>query len=140
VVTDDKLALLRRVPLFAGCDGQDLALIAKIAEEIPTRENTVITHEGRQEGHFFIVLSGSVRINRDGRTINMLGPGDFLGEIALLDGGPRTATATTEEPTTLLAIRNAAFHELLDRSASIRTAVLAAAGARMRDMDAEAVI
>ena len=47
-----------------------------------------------EEGHFFIVLSGSVRISRDGRAINLLGPGDFLGEIALLDGGPRTATAT----------------------------------------------
>ena len=137
---DDKLDLLRPVPLFAGCDDADLEQISKITEEIQARERTVLTHEGRQEGHFFIVLSGSVRINRDNRTINMLGPGDFLGEIALLDGGPRTATATTEEPTTLLAIRNAAFHELLDRSPTVRTAVLAAAGARMREMDAESAI
>ena len=137
---DDKLELLRRVPLFSECDEPTLAEIGKIAEEIQTRERTVLTHEGRQEGHFFIVLSGSVRINREGRTVNMLGPGDFLGEIALLDGGPRTATATTEEPTTLLAIRNAAFHELLDRSPSVRTAVLAAAGARIREMDSESII
>jgi CRP-like cAMP-binding protein len=137
---EDKLELLRRVPLFAKCDAADLAEIAKITEEIQTRERTVITHEGRQEGHFFIVLSGSVRISREGRTINLLGPGDFLGEIALLDGGPRTATATTEEPTTLLAIRNAAFHELLDRSPSVLTGVLTAAGARMREMDTDSVI
>ena len=137
---EDKLELLRRVPLFAGFDEPALQEIAKITEEIQARERTVLTHEGRQEGHFFIVLSGSVRINRDGRTINMLGPGDFLGEIALLDGGPRTATATTEEPTTVLAIRNAAFHELLDRSPSVRTAILEAAGARMREMDADSVI
>ena len=137
---EDKLDLLRRVPLFASCDGPDLEEISKIVEEIQTRERTVLTHEGRQEGHFFIVLSGSVRINREGRTVNMLGPGDFLGEIALLDGGPRTATATTEEPTTLLAIRNDAFHQLLDRSPTVRTAVLAAAGARMREMDSESII
>ena len=137
---DDKIELLRRVPLFASCDEPELAEIGKIAELIQTRERTVVTHEGRQEGHFFVVVSGSVRINRDGRTINMLGPGDFLGEIALLDGGPRTATATTEEPTTLLAIRNAAFHELLDRSPSVRTAILEAAGARLRALDAESII
>jgi CRP/FNR family transcriptional regulator, cyclic AMP receptor protein len=137
---EDKLELLRRVPLFASCDDQALEEIAKIVEEIQTRERTVLTHEGRQEGHFFIVLSGSVRINRDGRTINMLGPGDFLGEIALLDGGPRTATAITEEPTTLLAIRNAAFHQLLDRSTSVRVGILEAAGARMREMDSDSVI
>ena len=137
---EDKLELLRQVPLFSECDGPALEEISKVAEEIQARERTVLTHEGRQEGHFFIVLSGSVRINREGRTINMLGPGDFLGEIALLDGGPRTATATTEEPTTLLAIRNDAFHRLLDRSPSVRTAILAAAGARLREMDPESAI
>jgi CRP-like cAMP-binding protein len=137
---EDKVELLRRVPLFASCDGPDLEEIGKIAERIETRERTVVTHEGRHEGHFFVVVSGSVRINRGGRTINMLGPGDFLGEIALLDGGPRTATATTEGPTTLLAIRNAAFHQLLDRSPSVRTAILEAAGARMREMDTESII
>ena len=137
---EDNLELLRRVPLFAGIDDPGLEEIGKIAEEIQTREQTVLTHEGRQEGHFFIVLSGSVRISREGRAINRLGPGDFLGEIALLDGGPRTATATTEEPTTILAIRNDAFHQLLDRSPTVRTAVLAAAGARMREMDSESAI
>ena len=137
---EDKLELLRRVPLFAGMDDPSLQEIGRITEEIQTRERTVITHEGRQEGHFFIVLAGSVRISREGRAINLLGPGDFLGEIALLDGGPRTATATTEEPTTLLAIRNDAFHLLLDRSPAVRTAVLAAAGARLREMDAESII
>ena len=137
---EEKLELLRRVPLFAGIDGPGLEEIGKIAEEIQARERTVLTHEGRQEGHFFIVLSGAVRISREGRAINRLGPGDFLGEIALLDGGPRTATATTEEPTTLLAIRNDAFHQLLDRSPTVRTAILAAAGARLREMDSESII
>jgi CRP/FNR family cyclic AMP-dependent transcriptional regulator len=137
---DDKLEMLRRVPLFASCNDTQLEEISRITEEIETRERTVLTHEGRQEGHFFVVLSGSVRINRDGRTINMLGSGDFLGEIALLDGGPRTATAITEEPTTLLAIRNDAFHQLLDRSPSVATAILTAAGARMREMDTESPI
>ena len=81
---DEELELLRRVPLFAEFDEAGLREVAKITEEVQTRERTVVTHEGRQEGFFFVVVSGSVRINREGRTINMLGPGDFLGEIALL--------------------------------------------------------
>jgi CRP-like cAMP-binding protein len=69
-----------------------------------------------------------------------MGPGDFLGEIALLDGGPRTATATTDEPSRLLKITNEDFRQLVDRSPAVRTAVLEAAGARLRAMDVDSVI
>jgi len=136
---DEKLELLRRVPLFAELDNAALTELAKITEEVETKPGTVITHEGRYEGYFFVVVSGSVKIDRGGRAINLLAPGDFLGEVALLDGGPRTATATTQEPTTLLKITNDAFFELVDRSPSVRTAVLAAAGARLRAMERDTV-
>jgi CRP-like cAMP-binding protein len=99
-----------------------------------------LTHEGRHEGYFFIVVSGTVRVERGGRTINTLGAGDFLGEIALLDGGPRTATATTASPCRLLSITHQQFQELLDTSPPVRTAVLEAAGRHLRAMDAESVI
>ena len=137
---DDKLELLRAVPLFAGVDQDGLEELGRIAEEVETQPGTVLTHEGRHEGYFFVVVSGSVRITRGDRTINVMGPGEFLGEIALLDGGPRTATATTDTPTTLLKITNEAFHQLVDRSPAVRTAVLAAAGTRLRAMDGESVI
>ena len=91
---DQKVELLRRVPLFAGLDEAGLAEVARIADEVDTEAGTVLTHEGRHEGWFFVVVSGSVKIDRERRAINLLGPGEFLGEIALLDGGPRTATAT----------------------------------------------
>jgi CRP/FNR family transcriptional regulator, cyclic AMP receptor protein len=136
---DEKLELLRRVPLFAGVDQEGLEALGRIAEEVEAEPGTVLTHEGRHEGYFFVVVSGFVRIERGGRQINTMGPGDFLGEIALLDAGPRTATATAAEPTTLLKITNEAFHQLVDRSPAVRTAVLAAAGARLRAMDAESV-
>jgi len=137
---DDKLELLQRVPLFAGLDREGLEEIGRIAEEIEAREGTVLTHEGRQEGYFFVIVSGSVRVDRGGQTINTMGPGDFLGEIALLDGGPRTATATTDEPSRLLKITNEDFRRLVDRSPAVRTAVLEAAGARLRAMDVDSVI
>jgi CRP-like cAMP-binding protein len=137
---DERLDLLERVPLFAGMSRDGLAELGRIVDEVDVAAGTVLTHEGRHEGYFFVVASGTVRIDRAGRTVNTLGPGDFLGEIALLDGGPRTATATTETECQLLSMRHEAFEGLLDASPSIRTAVLEAVGRRLRAMDEEAPI
>jgi CRP/FNR family cyclic AMP-dependent transcriptional regulator len=126
--------LLARVPLFAGISAADIEELGAIADEVDVRAGTVLTHEGYREGFFFIIVSGTVRIERGGRTINTIGPGDFLGEIALLDGGPRTATATAETPCHLLSMSYQMFHELLDASPSIRAAILEAVGRRLRDL------
>jgi CRP-like cAMP-binding protein len=137
---DQKLGLLERVPLFAGIARAGLEDIGRIVEEIEVPAGMALTHEGRHEGYFFIIVSGTVRIERGDRTINTIGPGDFLGEIALLDGGPRTATATTESPCRLLSMTHERFHELLDTSPPVRTAVLEAVGLRLRALDAESAI
>ena len=137
---DQKLELLERVPLFAGVARDELEAIGHIADEIDVPAGTALTHEGRHEGYFFVIVSGTVRIERGGRSINTIGAGDFLGEIALLDGGPRTASATTESPCRLLSLTHQRFHDLLDTSPSVRTAVLESVGQRMRALDAESVI
>jgi CRP/FNR family cyclic AMP-dependent transcriptional regulator len=137
---EEKLQLLERVPLFAGIPRGGLDEIAAITDEIDVPEGSVLTHEGRHEGYFFIIVSGTVRIERGDRTINTIGAGDFLGEIALLDGGPRTATSTTESECRLLSITHERFRELVDTSASVRSAILEAAGRRLRAIDAESVI
>ena len=134
-----RLELLRRVPLFAGVGHKELEAISQIADEIEAPAGTVLTHEGRHEGHFFVIVSGSVRVERGGRTIKTLGDGDFLGEIALIDGGPRTATATTITASRLLRMTHERFHQLLDHSPSIRTAVLEELGRRLRNLDTESV-
>jgi CRP/FNR family cyclic AMP-dependent transcriptional regulator len=134
-----RLELLRRVPLFAGLDHKELEAISQIADEIEAPAGTAVTHEGRHEGYFFVIVSGSVRVERGGRTIKTLGDGDFLGEIALIDGGPRTATATTVTPSRLLRMTHQRFHQLLDHSPSIRTAVLEELGRRLRSLDTESV-
>jgi CRP/FNR family cyclic AMP-dependent transcriptional regulator len=135
---DQKLELLRRVPLFSGMGEEELLEIARIAEEMDAPAGKALTHEGRHEGYFFIIVSGSVRIERAGQTINTIHDGDFLGEIALLDGGPRTATATTETPCQLIVMTHQRFEQLLDRSPSIRAAVLEEVGRRLRGLDAGA--
>jgi CRP/FNR family transcriptional regulator, cyclic AMP receptor protein len=137
---DDKLDLLEQVPLFGGMSRGDLEQLGRIVHEVDVKAGDVLTHEGRHEGYFFVVVDGSVDIERGGRTINTLGPGDFLGEIALLDGGPRTATATAATPSRLLSLEHQAFDDLLDTSPAIRTAVLEAVGQRLRAMDDETPI
>ena len=139
-MVDQKLELLAGVPLFSGVDRDGLEEIARIVDEVDVSEGTILTHEGRHEGYFFVVVSGVVRIERGGRTINTIGAGDFLGEIALLDGGPRTATATAVLPCRLLSLTNERFHQLLDTSPAIRTAIWEAVGQRLRAIDAESVI
>jgi len=137
---EQKQELLERVPLFSGVSEAGLEELGAIADEIDVRPGTILTREGYREGVFFVIVSGTVRIERGGRTINTLGPGEFLGEIALLDGGPRTATATTESPCRLLSMTYQMFHELLDASPSIRTAILATVGERLRALDRESAI
>lgn len=133
-----RLDLLRQVPLFAGIDDEGLAAIDGAIEEIQVLAGTAITHEGRVETWFFILVSGSVRVERGGRTVNMLGPGAFFGEIALLDGGPRTASAVEETETLLLTMQHQRFHELVAASPQIRGAVLEAVGTYLRRLDGEA--
>ena len=136
---DYKLGLLERVPLFGGLPQEELEQIARIVDEKDVPAGTVLTHEGRHEGYFYIIVSGSVAIERGGATINTIGDGDFLGEIALLDGGPRTATATTQSASRLLAVTHQRFHQLLDTSPRIRRAVLGEVAQRLRRLDSEAV-
>jgi len=135
---DPKLELLRGVPLFAGLDPDHLAAVAAIAEERDVNAGTTLTTEGRQEGYFYAIASGTVRIDRGGRTINTLHDGDFLGEISLVDGGPRTATAVTETPAQLLVLNHRRFWQLLDQEPTVRDAILEEVGRRLRQLDAEA--
>jgi CRP/FNR family cyclic AMP-dependent transcriptional regulator len=134
---DQKLELLQRVPLFAGLARDQLEQIAQIAEEMDAPAGTELTHEGRHEGYFFVIVSGTVRVERGGQTVNTLHDGDFLGEISLLDGGPRTATTTAESPSTLIVMTHQRFSQLLDSSPTIRQAVMEEVGRRLRRLDAE---
>jgi CRP/FNR family cyclic AMP-dependent transcriptional regulator len=130
-----KQDLLEQVPLFAGVSAAGIEELGAIADEVEVRAGTVLTHEGAREGFFFIVVEGTVRIERAGRVVNTIGPGEFFGEIALLDGGPRTATAIAETPCRLLSMTYQMFHELLDASPDTRTAILEAVGRRLRELD-----
>jgi CRP/FNR family cyclic AMP-dependent transcriptional regulator len=134
---EPKLQLLQRVPLFAGLAAEELEAISAITEEREVDAGKELTHEGRHEGYFFVIVSGTVRIERQGQTINTLHDGDFLGEISLLDGGPRTATAVAETACRLLVMTYQRFNQLLDTEPEVRSAVLQEVGQRLRRLDAD---
>src|SRR5687768_5363556 len=128
------------MPLFTGLASDELAQIADLTEEIEVASGTVLTHEGRYEGWFYLVVAGTVEIARAGAAVDTVGAGDFVGEISLLDAGPRTATATTLTPFELLRVNNSQFDSLLEASPAIRQAIEEAMEARLERIDAEAQV
>jgi CRP/FNR family cyclic AMP-dependent transcriptional regulator len=138
VADNPKIEMLRRVPLFTRCAGGSLDLISRLADEVDVKDGYTLMRQGELGHEFFLIVEGRVRIERDGATVSVLGPGDYLGEIALLDEGRRTATAVTEGPARLLVITHQGFHSLLDTSADIRSGILASMAARLRANEPEA--
>jgi CRP-like cAMP-binding protein len=108
----------------------DLAALAAHGHEQDAPEGQVLVREGATGGSLFVILSGSVAVSRGGRRIGRLGEGDLLGEVAMLAGGPRTASAVVESDARLLVIPASAVHELVEQRPSLRAALEQAAGAR----------
>jgi len=131
-----KADLLRRVPLFSQLSAKQLASIASIADEVDLKEGKRLTREGERGREFFVLLDGGAEVERKGRKVNRLGPGDFLGEIALLTHVPRTATVTTTEPTRALVIRAPEFRSLLRRTPALQLEVLDALAQRLAHNEA----
>lgn len=129
---DEKLEHLKRVPLFARLGRHELVRLGQLADEIEVGLDQVLTQQGRTGHEFFIVLDGRLSVLDGHRPIAQMGPGDFFGEIALLDGRPRTATVRADGITQLLVIGHREFHALMDEFPSVRTAVLEAVAARLR--------
>jgi CRP/FNR family transcriptional regulator, cyclic AMP receptor protein len=128
---DAKLELLKGVPLFARCSKKELADIAQIADEIDLAEGKQLTKEGGRGREFFVLVEGSADVRRKQRKIGTLGPGDFLGEIALVTKVPRTATVTTTSPVRALVVSEQNFRRLLERSPQVQIKVLEALAERV---------
>jgi CRP-like cAMP-binding protein len=135
----DVASKLANVPIFSGCSKRELAIIARAAKEVSHREGTVVAREGERGIGLFLILEGTCSITIGGRTKSKLGPGDFFGEIALLDGGPRTATVTALSPLKLVGITGWVFRGLLMEHPSIALKTLEAVAGRLRTITKEPV-
>jgi CRP-like cAMP-binding protein len=126
-----KIELIKRVPLFGGLSKRELDEVAAIADELALDAGSELTHEGAAGHEFLVLVEGTADVRRKGRKVNTLGSGDFLGEIALITGVPRTATVTTTAPARMLVITARDFRSLLRRTPSIQLKVLEALASRL---------
>jgi CRP/FNR family transcriptional regulator, cyclic AMP receptor protein len=128
---NEKVDVIKRVPLFAGCSKRELEQIAQIADEIDLAEGKEMTREGSRGREFFVLLEGEADVIKGGSSINKLGPGDFFGEIALISDSPRTATVTATSPVRALVITDRSFRRLLDEQPEIQRKVLVVLAERL---------
>jgi CRP/FNR family transcriptional regulator, cyclic AMP receptor protein len=128
---NQKVELIKRVPLFSRCSRKELDEVAQLADEIDLNEGKEMTKEGRPGREFFVLLDGEADVKRNGRRINTLGKGDFFGEIALVSRAPRTATVVATTPVHALVITDRSFRRLLEHSPQIQSKVLEALAERL---------
>ena len=135
---DQKIALLSKVPLLAGLSKAQLEQIARICDEVDLPAGKVITREGSSGAEFFVLISGSCSVERDGQVVRELGPGDFFGELSLLADIPRTATVRATSACRLIVVGHREFHSLLAEFPSIQTPILQATAKRLSETEADA--
>ena len=110
---DQRIAHLRAVPMFQTCTDKELLQIARLAEQVEVPAGEVLVREGRLGHEFYVVAAGKAEVVHDGRVVALLGPGDWFGELALLDPHPRTATVTMVEAGEVIEISQREFWSLL---------------------------
>jgi CRP/FNR family transcriptional regulator/CRP/FNR family cyclic AMP-dependent transcriptional regulator len=135
----DKVELLRAVPLFADLDDRSLQAVAVLANEAGFKAGEVLTLEGEPGDAFYVVVEGTVRIDRGDRTIRSIIAGGYVGEIALLDRRPRTATATCVTDVRALEIHAHEFERLMDTLPAVHRRIRAAVDRRARGRDWDAL-
>ncbi|MGH2492394.1 MAG: cyclic nucleotide-binding domain-containing protein [Candidatus Limnocylindria bacterium] len=133
-MADTRRKMLKAVPLFSACDDKQLDFIATQVDEVDFVAGRELCREGSAGGEFFVILSGTAEVRRQGRHLRELGPGDFFGEIALLDGGPRTATVTALGPMRCLVLSRGQFENVIRQNALIAVSVLQTLGERLRSL------
>ena len=134
ITHDDRAELLARAPLLAGVEPDGIAAIARRVVEVEFPKDHVIARQGEVGTGFFLIASGSVRVVRDGKTIARIGPGDFFGELSVLDGQPRVAQVIADEPTVCLALASWDFEAVVLEQPAVALAVLRGLAGRLRGL------
>ena len=118
--------LLKKVPLFSKLSRSNLDDIAKSADELSVKSGTVMAREGDTGHEFIFVLEGEARVESGGAVINRLGAGSFFGEIALLDGKPRTASVVADTDMSVLVVQSQYFTQMLENTPKLQMEIITA--------------
>jgi len=126
---------LRRIPLFAGCTKKELERLARAGDEVDMTAGSLLADQGQTGREAFVILAGSVSVRRNGRKVATLGPGAIVGELSLLDHGPRTATVTCDTDCKVFVISQRHFLAVLDDVPTIGHKLMASLAGRIRELD-----
>jgi CRP-like cAMP-binding protein len=132
---DTKADALRRAPLFSSLARGDLVELAKATEDMEVEAGKVLARQGELGQEFFVVVEGEVSVSKDGQEVRTLGPGDFFGEIALLEDVRRTATVTATSPLRFFVLTRQGFRGRVSRQPQIEEQVRKAAEERAGTTD-----
>jgi CRP/FNR family transcriptional regulator, cyclic AMP receptor protein len=127
--------LLAQVPLFATLSRRHLKRLAEHADLVGFDEKDLIVQEGTAGGTFYVIVQGEARVRQHARSIATLGPGDFFGEVALLDGGPRTADVVATTPVTAIRIFKRSFDAMVAEEPGVAAKILAVVARRLREAE-----
>jgi CRP/FNR family transcriptional regulator, cyclic AMP receptor protein len=127
--------ILGSVPVFEGLSKRQLKQVAAVSEVVDYMAGHSIVREGEIGDTFYVVLHGQAKVTVKGRTIHRAVPGDHFGEISLLDGGPRTATVSSETPMRLLSISRKSFLRAIEKDPQISFAMMGTMARMIRRVD-----
>jgi CRP/FNR family transcriptional regulator, cyclic AMP receptor protein len=133
---DAKVELLSNVPLFSACSKRDLGRIAALVDEIDVPEGRVFIRQGDPGWECFVIAEGQAKATVRGSGSASLGPGDVVGEMSLLDQGPRSATVTAKTDMHLLVLSSRSFSSLIDEVPLVGRRIMAGLAGRLRETEA----
>lgn len=131
----DHLDQLRKLRLFAACSRKELEQIERLTDEITVDEGAKVVKQGDVAREAFVIIDGTAAVVLDDEELLVLGPGQHFGELALLDGGRRTASVIARSPLRLLVLHRPAFMGLLDEHPAIARRVMSTMAAIIRDLE-----
>jgi CRP/FNR family cyclic AMP-dependent transcriptional regulator len=131
---DTKVEALKRAPLFEGLSRKELVQLARVSEDLEVPPGKVLCKEGDIGQEFFVIVDGKAEVTREGKRVATRGGGDFVGEIALLEQTPRTATVTAKTPMRLFVLTRRDFRHLVDENPGVERKVLRALARRFVEL------
>lgn len=135
---DQYLDHLAKVPLFSALSKKELQTIARASDDVEVPKGKVLVEEGKPGHEFFLIIGGNASVKRGKREIAKLGPGQYFGELALLDRGPRSASVVAKDDMEVLVLGQREFAGVIDEVPSLAHKLLTTMAQRLRDADAKA--
>jgi CRP-like cAMP-binding protein len=137
LLIEEKRQLLRKVKLFEGVDEECLTMVADQLREVAFETGAYIAREGEMGTGFYLIVKGGASVQRKGRELAHQGPGDYFGELSLLNHQPRVASVIATEPTFCLALASWELDDVLKREPRIALTLLKEAGRRLHELESE---